>query len=494
MRVVPAVLVFALAWSPRFVAAEGIVLESYTDKRPDDATRLLAPLLEDLAARGYSSGDALGRRYEAQVSRPASTPDGLTPDFESGVERGFKLWVASRFDEAVTTLVPLVDSAHANSAAISQNQALQEKLLKGLIALSLSQLRKGDPPAAKALFAEILRSFPNAQLSRAQYGPEAFQAFEDTRRELSKSGRGRLTVKVPTETAVVFIDEHFENVGSVSKADMLPGEYRVFLQIGKQTSRTHRVVITADHEATLAVDTAYDDALRTSGLGTGFEFADAAAREKNEPRFAARFANELGASSVIVVGLDTVRGRNSIVGAVIDLRTGKEIRRANIALDPTPSVDRVRALGDFLAGKPAADGLDVEIGGETQATEPEPADTAPEAPSSGSHWKLVAALTSAGLAVASGGLAVKFALDGRDAGDELARTCAVSCTSEQYKSLHDQQDADNRKAYIAGGVGVAFLATGAVFYVLSRRDHAHHGTAAVVPASGGVYASYALSF
>lgn len=493
MRVVSVVLVLLLAWS-RLTAAEGIVLQSYTGKRPDDATRLLAPLLEELAARGYTSGDALGRKYEARVSRPAATPEGLPTDFETQVDRGFKAWVAGRFDDAVTSLEPLVEMAHANSALVSQNQALQEKLLKALVTLSLSQLRKGDTAAAQALFGEILRSFPNAQIPRGEYGPDANQAFEATRRELSKQGRGRLIVKVPTETAVVFIDERFENVGSVNKGDLLPGEYRVFLQVGKQSSRAHRALVAADLETPLAFDLGYDEVLRTSGLGVGFEFSDAVSREKNEARFAARFAGEIGATSVIVVGIDTVKGRSSLIGAVIDMRSGREIRRANIALDPTPGVDRVRALGEFLAGKPAAEGVDVEIGGDATPTEAAPETTADAEPAHGRSWKFYAALSSAGLGLAAGAFSVTYALAGKNDGDEITKVCAVSCSSAQYKQLKDQQDAHYTKAYVAGGVGIALLGTATVLYILSRHDHPHHSDVTLVPTPGGAFASYALTF
>ena len=54
--------------------ADGIVLEVYTGAKPADA-KLLAPLLGELATRGFVGGyDGVGRKLE-QVSLPATTPE-----------------------------------------------------------------------------------------------------------------------------------------------------------------------------------------------------------------------------------------------------------------------------------------------------------------------------------------------------------------------------------------------------------------------------------
>src|SRR5690606_32676767 len=120
---------------------------------------------------------------------------------------------------------PLVETAHANTGAFAMQPALREPLLKALIALALAYQRNGDPSAMRATFGEILRSFPDAQISRATYGPDANQAFEQTRRELQASGRGKLTIQVDDE-AVVFVNEAYRGPGSTT-IELLPGEYRV---------------------------------------------------------------------------------------------------------------------------------------------------------------------------------------------------------------------------------------------------------------------------
>ena len=485
------IVVALLNLTPRRGLAQGIVLESYSGRRLSEATQLLAPLTEELAARGYAVGDTLTRKYEARISKPAVTAEGLSPDFEDAVERGHKAWIAGQFDVAVATLAPLITAAHANSAVIAQNQPKRDKLQKALVALALSQQRKGDLAAAEDAFREILRSFPDVQLSRSAYGPDAYKLFEQVRRATNQGGRGRLTINVPSDQAVVFLNERFEKVGRVSKGDLLPGEYRVYLQIGKQVSRVHHVMVQADDETVLSIDLRHDTALRTSSAWIGFEFASAADREASEARFAVRAAKALGATAVVVVGVDYVRGRPSLVGSLVDLATAREIRRASLALDPAPGVERVRALARFLGGDTAAAGLEVEIG-EPPAPLPATVDEPPER-TAGPRWMRWTGVAALGLGVVSGGLAYKFVRDGRAAGDELDRVCAVTCTSEQARDLQSQQTDANRNAIVAGIAGGAAIVVGTVFLVLSRSRPAPSAVA-LVPTGDGFTASCTFAF
>ncbi len=280
---------FLLLWAAP-VSAEGIVVQSFTGARPENAAQLLGPLLDELSLRGFAVTDALSRNYEHRVSRVATAP--MPDDFASAVERGHKAWIDGHFGDAIDTLGVLVDSAHANAAVVAQNQAHREKLFKALVALALSHQRRGDLAEARATLAEILRSFPDAQLSRSIYGPEAFQLFESVRRDVGHAGRARLSIKAP-ETAAVFINEHFERVGSFTKTDLIPGVYRVFVQVGRRTSRTHAIEVRADDERVIAFDIDYEVSLHTSPW-TGFEFATSAQREADENRYATRFADEAG--------------------------------------------------------------------------------------------------------------------------------------------------------------------------------------------------------
>lgn len=470
-------------------SADGIVLESFTGTRPDDATRLLAPIHAELEERSYGGGARIGRLYERRVSRSATSADGLTPDFDAGIERGHKAWIAGRFDEAISVLVPLVASARAHPTSISQSQAQRDKLLKAYIALALSHQRKGDLAEARAVLTEMIRTYPDTQVPRSIYGPDAYQFYDEVRRATGGAVRGTLSVKVP-DNAVVFINERFDRVGAVTHADLIPGVYRVFSQLSKgQVSRVHNVDVRADEETVLTIDPQYERVIQTTPVWTGLLFATADDREKHEVAYAARFAKEIAATSVIVIGIDKLRGRSVVVGSLIDMSGTREIRRASLALEPAPSEERLRTLARFLASGDSAEGLDVELGA--------PGDKHDMAPVRGNAraWMLWVGIGAIVVGGATGGvLAIKFRGDASDAADELDRTCAVSCTPAQATTLEHKQNTANRNALVSAVVGGAVVATGITFIILSRLGRGRSSSTALTPIPGGGLATFVTAF
>lgn len=452
-------------------AGGGIVLESYTGERPADAPRLLGPVLEELSRQGFEAGDSVARSYETRSSRPALTSGGLPSDFAAQVDRGFKSWVQGKFDDAINVLGPLIKSARASSGAFAVNPALREPLLKALIALGLAHQRSGDLGAMKATFAEIVRSFPDAQISRATYGPDAQNAFDQVRRGLNGVGRGKLSVKVTDETGIVFVNESYRATGSTTM-ELLPGEYRVVVVLDKSPSRNHVVEVKANAETVVDVDPKLDRAVHTNGY-TGLAFANQGDRDAHEAPYAARWAKSTGASAVVVIGIDEVRGRNAVVGALVSLQTGRELRRASVPTEPDPSTDKLRALARFLAGENPVPGLDVQFsnapesggGGET------PGDETPKGRWGGWRWVTAGAAFAA---LVTGGVLV--GLDGR---------CAKTPpTGQQCNDLYDT----GTPGYITLGGG-AVLA-GISIYLFATHDKAPY----VAPTQGGAVVGFATRF
>ncbi len=392
--------------------AGGVVLESYTGERPADATRLMQPVLEELALHKFTAGDAVARQFDSAVSRASTAP--LPTDFAAQVDKGFKAWVGGRFDEAITSLGHLVETAHASSAAFAADPGLRAPRQRALIGLARAQQRIGDQGAMRATFSELVRSFADVQVSRATYGPDAQQAFEQVRRDVQGKSRGKLSVKLADDTGVVFLNEVYRGVGS-TEVDLLPGEYRVVVVANKQPSRTHRAVVTAGGNVTLEIDPKWDQTIQTTGY-TGFSFATQADRDASEAPSAARFARAIGASAVVVVGIDDVHGKSAVVGSLVSLESGREIRRASIPIDPDPSTDRLRALARFLAGEEPAAGLDVQFANPYDrdiGNKPHPSE--PDTRWGGWRW-ITGGLGVAGL----GAGAVLLALDGRCPSDPQA--------------------------------------------------------------------------
>lgn len=477
-------IVFVLLMTTSAARGGGIVLESYTGERPADAARLLAPVLEELSRRDYSTGDTVARSYESQASRTALMPGGLPADFAAQVDRGFKAWVGGKFDDAIKVLVPLIETAHANSGAFARDPSLRDPLLKALIALGLAYQRIGDLGSMRSTFGEIVRSFPDAQVSRATYGPDAQQAFDQVRRDTQAAGRGKLNVKLADETGVVFINESYRAVGSTT-VELSPGEYRVLVMMNKQPSRNHRVTVRANGDTTVEIDAKLDQSIRTAGY-TGLSFANQAERDTQEAAYAQKFAKGVGATSVAVVGIDEVHGRTAVVGLLVSLQTGREIRRASIPIEPDPSRDKLRSLARFLAGDDPAPGLEVVYaGGEGDAGSGSGGSARggggghdrDDTPSGGGGrwggWRyLTAGVAVAGLATG----VVLVSLDGK---------CPETPPAgQQCNNFYDTATA-----------GYAALAGGAVFAGLSIYLFATHKSAPVVkPIQGGATVGFATQW
>jgi len=484
IRLVVSIVVILVLQRPS-AAGDKIVLESYTGGKLDQGGRLMSPLLDELARRGFLAGyDVVGRKFESRVSRPALVGRGLPADFVAQVDAGHKAWIAGKFDEAVKILGPLVDTAHANTGAFAQSQALRDGMLKALIALALSQQRMGDPSATRQTFGEILRSFPGTVLSRATYGPDAVGSLEQARKELGASGRGKLVVRASTDSAVIYINEHIEAAGSSTKDDLVPGEYRVFAQLGKQLSRCHHVVVKANETTVVTIDAGFDLAVQTSATWTGLSYTNASDRERTEATHAAAFGNALDAGAVAVIGIDHVRGKPAIVGVLVNLNGG-EIRRASVMLDPDPSVDRMRGLAEFLAGENLTpEGVDVLVANEhpklpAVGEGPVGVREGPEPRRTGMWpgWKFVtggAALVTLGV---GGGL---LAWNGK-------------CRDQPPAGM-PCGDVYNTSGPGWATVGAGAALTAVTVYLFLRKGSSPSRSAYVVPATGGAMAGFAGRF
>lgn len=458
----------------------GIVLESYTGSRPAEASKVLSAVLDELAARGFrGGGDGVGRRFEAQVSRAPISEAGLPEGYAEQIEKGHRAWIQGKFDDAVGLLGPIVDAAHANTGAFARNPGLRERLLKALIALALSQHRRGDAAEARATLGELVRGFPEAQIQKGIYGPEAATLFEQVKKDLAAAPRGRLLVKLADEQAEVFINERLERRGTTVK-ELAPGAYRVLVQQGDQQSRAHGVVIEAGKEVTLTVDLGFDAAVRTTSSWAGFEFASAAERERSEAGHAAAFATSIGSGGVVVLGIDEVRGRPAIVGSLVNLVNGREIRRASLALEPPPGFTRMRALAAFLAGENATADIDVQIAGDPAVVAAVKAVQTGELRDRPSRrWGGWTWIAGAGALAGLGTGGALLVLDG---------TCPGGSTDPNCPNLYNTA----APGWIAVGGG-AVLAAVTVYLIVTRPRQAA-STAFVVPTGDGAMAGFATRF
>ena len=469
------VVVAVVAWLPLAHARDGIVLETYEGQRPADATRKLAPLLEELAQRGFEAGDSIGRLYEGQVSRPRS--DSLPTDFAKQLKDGQQEYIRGNYAAAVAKLQPLIDAAHDNSAAFAKNQALRQTMLDGLIALALAQDRNGDPKTARLTFEELARSFPGTSVPANTWGAGAAKQFAEVQRELAQQSLGRLIVKAPSG-AEVYVNERLEEKNGNVVKNLVPGEYRVFAREGAKQSRTYRVKVSSAVDASVTIDLDLDQALYSSGW-TGLAYASAADRQRFETKHAAAFALAIEERAVVVVGIDSNAG--VIYGALVNM-SGKDERRGTVSISAGDASQR--KLARFLAGEPASPDIVVLTGpgapGNTQTSDLVSGGATPEVRREGTtRWGGWPILTGVATLGAAGAAVYFFSIDGDCTDGSNSPTCAKFLE----RSPH---------AFVSIGAG-AVLA-GITVYLIVTRPSSPDKTAYIVPTSGGAVAGLSVRF
>jgi hypothetical protein len=453
-------------------AGQPIVLESYAGERPADAERVLMPVLDELAKNRFVTGPAVvGRKFESTVSRPA-VGGGLPENFAASVARGYDLWTNGKFNEAASILGPLIELARANTGAFARNQSgsLYPELQKALIALSLSQLKLGDRGTARQTMGEALRGNPDLKISRGMYGQEASALYDEVVQDLT--GRGRGKVIIDASGAGIYVNERLIEMGKL-ELYLLPGEYRVVARIGNEVSRAHRIVIAGGDIHQLTIDPALDRAVHTGPDWTGLLYGNGADRERDETFHGAAIARAIDAEQVVIVGIDTVRGRRMIKGALINKDTGREFRSGSIPLDASPSEEQRRNLARFLNGAPATP--DIIVGESPGSGRIERLGRAPRPLWGGWKWLAGGAAAAAGVA---GGVILSY--DGR-----CAKQVVPPVPCPDYYDTAAQ-------GWIAIGGAVALA--GITVYLVVRERGGDGRTAYVAPAAGGAIAGYAARF
>ena len=349
------------AAAPHAVAApasDPIILEARTGEQPADTAKLLAPVLAELSRSGFAGPTAVGGRLDQSLSRSSrSLSDAEAAEAVRAIEHGYKEFLAGKFDAAIQEIERGLGVLRAAPASLIGKNDRRDAVMRGLLGLALANKRRGREAQATEAMKELVRSFPDREVSYKAYGPEPREFFDAVRQDLSGDGKGSIAVDLDDDRTVVFVNERYAGTGDVAVADLYPGTYRLFLQQGNASGRIHEVVV--EPGATTAVNLSWqlDAALRTDG-GAALVFDDEAARRDLEARFAVRLARGLGAPSVVVLGIRENRGRRSVVGAFYTADSTRPLRSGAVAVEPVaPGRDRLEALARLLAGDDAAAAL-----------------------------------------------------------------------------------------------------------------------------------------
>lgn len=446
-------------------SADPIVLESYGGPRPDDADRLLAPVMAELGRGGFPALPEVERQIDGRLSRPAGgLDDAGVAQATRSIEAGTKKFRAGDFAAAVGEIERGLAPLRAAPAAVAGKTDRRDAVMRGLLGVALSQRRLGHQTEATAAMAELIRSFPDREISYTDYGPEARDFFQKVQGEMAREGKGQLAVDVDDDRTVIFINERYAGVGDVKAAELYPGRYRVFVQQGDELGRVHEVDVEAGRAASVSVSWQLDAALRA---GATLVFTDEGARADNEARHAVRIARSLGAQSVVVLGIRDNRGRRSVVGAVYAADSTRPLRSGAVAVEPVvPAAERLAALARLLAGDEAAAGLVAPL-----AESPRRSSGGGELDDEGGDrpyrmWKWVA--LGGGLAALGAGVTL------------------IAIHTSPEDGSRDPSSRDTRlPGLVTAAAGAALTGVGIYLFIKDARDRRDERSAAIVPLDSG---------
>ncbi len=345
-----------------------LVLESYVGQRPADADAVMAPLLDELEQRGFATRPAsILELAGGGVPRPGVLDaDTTAAEITQRAESGYEAYTRGRFADAEAALTRAIERIHRNPALLVLDTNNLDATFKILVALALSQAKRGDTGGSVATMTELIRTFRHRAISRVDYGPDAEQFYRAVAGQVQALGRGELSISVASDQAVIFVDGQIRGLGKAALVDLLPGVYRVFIQVPATPGRQYAVEVTAGHHTVLRVDWELDSLLWLTDGWVGFVFATEAERAR-QAGFAGTLARRWGGGTPLaVLGMTRLSGKPAITGHLYDA-TGRVVRGAGVVLGErgeAPPVgggaepgdaSRLRALARYLAdGVPAA--------------------------------------------------------------------------------------------------------------------------------------------
>jgi hypothetical protein len=375
-KVSAGVLALAGTWTPATAQSSRpspgesiVVLESHVGQRPASADAILAPLLDELDQRGFAARPAqILERAGGRAPRPGVLDtDTTAAAITQPAESGYEAYTRGRFAEAEAALKLAIARIHRNPALLVLDTNNLDATFKILVALALSQAKRGDTAGSVATMVELIRTFRNQPITRLDYGPDAEQFYRAVAHQVQAMERGQLAITATSDQAVIFVDGQIRGVGKASLVDLIPGVYRVFVQVPATAGRQYEIEVEADRQAVLHVDWEVDSALWLADTWAGFVFATEAERAR-QPGFAGALARRWGGEPVAVVGVAQVQGKPAVTGELYDT-TGRVVRGASVAVDGADP-PRLRALARFLADGIAGDGVRVDPGGPAQRDTP----------------------------------------------------------------------------------------------------------------------------
>jgi hypothetical protein len=386
-----------------------LVLEAHVGARPSELDATIGPVLDELERRGFAAHPAsITRVLGGRAPHPGVLDGGKTAaGIAQLVESGFDAFTRGKYKDAETSLDLAVHQIKRNPALLVLDATNARSTFHAFVGLALSQAKLGNAADSVETMTELLRSFSTQTVSRAEYGPQAEQFYRAVQKQTQLMGRGRLAVAAGNDHAMIFVDGELRGMGKAALADLIPGTYRVFIEVPGTSGRQYEVEVRANADSRLDVDWQVDASLLVSSQWVGFVFASEVERGK-EASYAGTLARRWGNDSIVIVGTTRLQGRSAVI-ATLYRASGEVERSALVVTGGGGDAARLRSLARFIADGTPSDELARVTGVQSQRT----AETAPPEPH-GSMPPGAQLCVGAGIAGLAAGAALVIASPGPD--------------------------------------------------------------------------------
>lgn len=349
-----------------------LVLEAHVGARPSELDATIGPVLDELEQRGFAAHPAsITRALGGRAPRPGVLDGGKTAaEITQLVESGFDAFTRGKYKDAETSLDLAVHQIKRNPALLVLDATNARSTFHAFVGLALSQAKLGNAVDSVETMTELLRSFSTQTVSRAEYGPQAEQFYRAVQKQTQLMGRGRLTVAAGNDHAMIFVDGELRGMGKAALVDLIPGTYRVFIEVPGTSGRQYEVEVRANTDSRLDVDWQVDANLLVSSQWVGFVFASEALRNK-EASYAGALARRWSGDRIVIVGTTRLQGRSAVIATLY--RASGEVARSALVVTGGSDDARLRSLARFIAdGTPSEELAQVTGVSSRPATNPAP--------------------------------------------------------------------------------------------------------------------------
>jgi len=440
----------------------GAVLEASVGPRAPEANTLFAPVIDELAARGFASRHGLAKQLEEKLSLPAeAAPASEFVKASNLVAAGYDAYIEGEYDKAIQRMEPAIAIFVAHTAD-ARDEKIRSEHFQALVVIAASRQALGQGDAAVAGMSEVLRTFPDRPVTTMEYAPHVVKMYREAKAALTRQGTGTLIVRSDDASSVISVNERIVGSGEVTVRDLIPGTYRVYAEAGKARGRVHLVKVHPGGEAHLELAWRLEIALQ-SGTVNGFSFPTEAIRERDESVLAVRVARELGHDIVVVLSIREVDGVRAIVGSVYDVATGALRRRGLMTLEPTePPESKLRLLGRYLAGDDVSDPL--------LRTGKDPTRTA-ENGSGFLNRRRIIALSVVGAGLVSAGVGGFFGVRAQGLWNDSRKDCPNNFCNDNGKAQVRRARTSANVSTVLVGAGLAAVTAGAILWLTAPDPH-----------------------